>query len=66
MFVITMIWGRILFIGYVRLCSVDEIKWDENGVLLKPLCIANNIENRNKLVPKNDIIVFVFKSKDKD
>jgi hypothetical protein len=29
------------------------------------LCIANNIENTNKLVPKNDIIMFVFKSKDK-
>jgi hypothetical protein len=47
-------------------CAIDEIKWDENGVLLKPLCIANNIENMNKIVPKNDIIMFVFKSKDKD
>jgi hypothetical protein len=34
--------------------------------LLKPLCIANNIESMNKHVPKNDIIMFVFKSKDKD
>jgi len=47
-------------------CAIDEIKWDENGVLSKPLCIANNIENKNKIAPKNDIILFVFKSKDKD
>jgi len=35
-------------------------------VLLKPLCIANNIENANNFVPKNDITMFVFKSEDKD
>jgi len=29
------------------------------------LCIANNIEGINKIVPKNDRIMFV-KSKDKD
>jgi len=47
-------------------CAIGEIKRDESGVLLKPLCIANNIENVNKVVPKNDAIMFVFKSKDKD
>jgi len=66
MFVVTVFWGRILFIGYVCWCTVDEIVWDEKGVLFKPLCIANNIENTNKFVPKNDTIMFVFKSKDKD
>ena len=30
------------------------------------LCIANNIEDINKIVPKNDMVMFVFKSKDKD
>lgn len=29
------------------------------------LCIANNIEDINKNVPKNDTLTFVFKSKDK-
>jgi hypothetical protein len=46
--------------------AVDAIEWNENVVLLKPLCIANNIEKINKLVPKNDVIMFVFKSTDKD
>jgi hypothetical protein len=58
--------GEESYLSVMCVCAVDEIKWDGNRFLLEPLCIANNIENANKFVPKNDIIMFAFKSRDKD